>query len=306
MSGNLFHLLKVRRFAPLFVTQFMGAFNDNVFKNALVFLVTYKIAVEQGWTNSAVIVPLAGGLFILPFFLFSSLAGQLSDKFEKSRLIRLIKFVEILLMAVASYGIYSENVTVMMVTLFLMGSQSTFFGPLKYSILPEHLKHDELIGGNALIEMGTFLSIILGLIVGGMLILVEGGPMIISAIVLTVATIGFLSSFAIPKTIPADANLKINFNILQETGRIINDSRQDRKIFLSIPDCYTRLPNLPTPFAKTGMLTDKSSLQILWISFSLLYSRRQPWLCTIAVSFCRTSAMSKFTLLIKKFPDCPE
>ncbi|WP_204602403.1 acyl-[ACP]--phospholipid O-acyltransferase [Paremcibacter congregatus] len=234
MSGNLFNLLKTKRFAPLFVTQFMGAFNDNVFKNALVFLVTYKIAVEQGWDNAAVIVPLAGGLFILPFFLFSSLAGQLSDKFEKSRLIRIIKFVEILLMALASYGIYSENVTVMMVTLFMMGAQSAFFGPLKYSILPEHLRQDELIGGNALIEMGTFLSIILGLIVGGMLILVEGGPMIISGVVLSVAVIGFLSSFAIPKTIPADTGLKINFNIIQETAHIIGDSRQDRRIFMSI------------------------------------------------------------------------
>ena len=234
MSGNLFHLLKTKRFAPLFVTQFLGAFNDNVFKNALVFLITYKIAIDQGWDNVQVIVPLAGGIFIAPFFIFSSLAGQLSDKLEKSRLIRIIKFAEILLMGIASYGFYSENVTVMMVTLFLMGTQSTFFGPLKYSILPEHLKKEELIGGNALIEMGTFLSIILGLIVGGVLILTESGPVIISATVLTVATIGFISSFSIPKTIPVATDLKINFNILQETKNIIKDSRKDRRIFLSI------------------------------------------------------------------------
>ncbi len=234
MSGNLFHLLRTKRFAPLFVTQFLGAFNDNVFKNALVFLITYKIAIDQGWDNVEVIVPLAGGIFIAPFFLFSSLAGQLSDKLEKSRLIRIIKFVEILLMMLASYGFYTQDVTVLMVTLFLMGSQSAFFGPLKYSILPEHLKDNELIGGNALIEMGTFLSIILGLIVGGVLILANSGVLIISAIVITIAVIGFAASFSIPKTIPADRGLKINFNIIQETLHIIGDSRKDWRIFLSI------------------------------------------------------------------------
>ncbi len=234
LSGNLFHLLRVRRFAPLFVTQFMGAFNDNVFKNALVFLITYKIAVDQGWDHVEVFVPLAGGVFIAPFFLFSALAGQLSDKLEKSRLIRTIKFVEILLMGLAAYGFFTANVTVLMITLFLMGSQSTFFGPLKYSILPEHLKHDELIGGNALIEMGTFLSIILGLIVGGVLILTDSGPLVISGAVIAVAVTGFLASLGIPKTIPADRTLKINFNILQESLHIIRESRQDRRIFLSI------------------------------------------------------------------------
>ena len=234
MSGSLFHLLKTKRFAPLFVTQFLGAFNDNVFKNALVFLITYKIAFDQGWDNVQVIVPLAGGIFIAPFFLFSSLAGQLSDKLEKSRLIRIIKFVEILLMALASYGFYTQDVTVMMVTLFLMGSQSAFFGPLKYSILPEHLRHDELIGGNALIEMGTFLSIILGLIVGGVLILTDSGVLIISATVITVAVCGFIASFSIPKTIPVASEIKINFNIVQETWHIIQDSRTDWRIFMSI------------------------------------------------------------------------
>lgn len=234
MSGNLFHLLRYRRFAPLFVTQFLGAFNDNVFKNALVFLITYKIAIDQGWDNVQVIVPLAGGIFIAPFFLFSSLAGQLSDKLEKSRLIQIIKFMEIILMALASYGFYNEDVTVLMVTLFLMGTQSSFFGPLKYSILPEHLKHNELIGGNALIEMGTFLSIILGLIVGGLLILTNSGPTIISATVILIAACGFLASLSIPKTIPADPGLKINLNIVQETLHIIKDSRKDWRIFMSI------------------------------------------------------------------------
>ncbi len=234
MSGNLFHLLGYKRFAPLFITQFLGAFNDNVFKNALVFLITYKIALDQGWDNVQVIVPLAGGIFIAPFFIFSSLAGQLSDKFEKSRLIQTIKFAEILLMALASYGFYTEDVTLLMVTLFLMGTQSSFFGPLKYSILPEHLRKDELIGGNALIEMGTFLSIILGLIVGGILILTESGVLIISASVITVATIGFVASLWIPKTIPADSKLKINLNIIQETVHIIKVSRRNPRIFMSI------------------------------------------------------------------------
>lgn len=230
----MFLLLKSKRFAPLFVTQFLGAFNDNVFKNALVFLITYKIAIDQGWDNVQVIVPLAGGIFIAPFFIFSSLAGQMADMLEKSRLIRVIKFVEILLMGLASYGFYTENVGILMVTLFLMGTQSAFFGPLKYSILPEHLKKSELIGGNALIEMGTFLSILFGLIVGGVLILTDSGPLIISMTVIMIAVLGFIASFSIPKTIPQAHSIKLNFNIVQETIHIIGQSKKDKKIFMSI------------------------------------------------------------------------
>jgi len=233
MLSNQFSLLFTRRFLPLFVTQFLGAFNDNVFKNSLVFLITYKIALEQG-LNAQIIVVLAGGIFILPFFLFSAVAGQLADKLEKSRLIRIIKFVEIMLMCLASVGFYTENVTYLMAALFLMGSQSSFFGPLKYGILPDHLRHDELIGGNALIETGTFLSIILGLVVGGMLVLADLGPTVISAVVITMAVLGFVASFGIPKAGPADPELKVSYNIFTQTHKLVGEARKNKPVFLAI------------------------------------------------------------------------
>lgn len=233
MLSNQFSLLLSRRFLPLFVTQFLGAFNDNVFKNALVFLITYKIALEQG-LNAQIIVVMAGGIFILPFFLFSAIAGQLADKLEKSRLIRVIKFVEILLMGLASVGFYTEDVTYLLIALFFMGSQSAFFGPLKYGILPDHLRQDELIGGNALIETGTFLSIILGLIVGGMLVLADLGPTVISAVVISMATLGFVASFSIPKAGPADPELEMRYNIFTETHRLVSEARRNRPVFLAI------------------------------------------------------------------------
>ena len=189
MSHSQFALLKTKRFLPLFMTQFLGAFNDNVFKNALIILITYFAADKLG-VDSRILVTAAAGLFILPFFLFSALAGQLVDKFEKSGFIRRIKILEIILMILASIGFYMENVTILMTVLFMMGVQSAFFGPVKYSILPDILKKDELIGANALVEAGTFLAILLGTILGGVLILVENGSTIISVIVMAMASLG--------------------------------------------------------------------------------------------------------------------
>ena len=155
-------LIKQRRFAPYFLTQFLGAFNDNVFKNALVILLTFKIVSE----HSNILVNLAAVIFILPFFLFSPLAGQIADKNEKSALIRKIKAIEIGIMIIGVIGLYLNSIPVLLTVLFLMGTQSTFFGPIKYSILPQHLKSDELMGGNAMVEGGTFLAILLGTILG--------------------------------------------------------------------------------------------------------------------------------------------
>ena len=165
MIHNQFDLLKTRRFLPLFITQFLGAFNDNVYKNALVILITYVTA-EKAALNPQIMVTLAAGIFILPFFLFSATAGQLADKYEKVFLIRIIKLVEILLMIGATIGFMMESVGFLMTVLFLMGTQSTFFGPIKYGILPEKIEQDELIGGNGLIEAGTFVSILIGTIWG--------------------------------------------------------------------------------------------------------------------------------------------
>ena len=152
MSENQFHLLATRRFLPLFATQALGALNDNLFKNALIVLIIFTAA---------------AGIFVLPFFLFSATAGQLADKVEKSTMIRWIKAVEIVVMGLGAASFWLADVYLMIFVLFLMGVQSAFFGPVKYSILPDHLAEYELIGGNAFIEAGTFLAILLGTIAGG-------------------------------------------------------------------------------------------------------------------------------------------
>lgn len=226
-------LLGTRRFLPLFLTQTLGAFNDNVFKNALVILITYSLASKQG-LNAQLMVTAAAGIFILPFFLFSATAGQLSDKYDKARLIRMIKVAEVVLMVGAAVGFYLQSVGFLMIMLFLMGTQSTFFGPLKYAILPDHLHKDELIGGNGLIEAATFLAILLGTVVGGIFILSKGGVHIISSFILVVAVVGWYSSRFIPATEPAQPRLRVNPNFLTETWKIIRYTAGYRDIFLSI------------------------------------------------------------------------
>lgn len=228
----LIDLFKTRRFLPLFIAQFLGAFNDNAVKNALVVLITYRLA-ETG-SHSQLLVTLAAGLFILPFFLFSATAGQLADKYEKSWLMSIVKFVEIILMVVAAIGFYKESVTILMLTLFLIGTQATFFGPLKYAILPDQLRRDELIAGNGLIEAGTFFAILLGTMIGGLLILSGIGVHVISAMLIVFSIIGWISSCNIPKTTTYDHSLQINFNIIEETKKLIQYSRERWDIFLCI------------------------------------------------------------------------
>src|SRR5512145_2585988 len=166
MSGQ-FGLLKTRRFGPFFATQFLGAFNDNLFKNALVVLLTFQAA---QWTSLGVglLANLAAGIFILPFFLFSATAGQLADKYDKARLARLVKLLEIAIVLVAGAGFVLHNIAVLFTSLFLLGLHSTLFGPVKYAILPQHLKSDELVGGKDLIEAGTFVAILISTQLGGL------------------------------------------------------------------------------------------------------------------------------------------
>lgn len=230
---NQSHLMKSKRFLPLFITQFFGAFNDNVFKNAFLIWFTYDIA-EKLNMNAQVMVTIASGLFILPFFLFSSLAGQVADKYEKSKLVQIIKIAEIIIMIFCFIGFYFENIYLLLALLFLMGIHSTFFGPLKYSLLPEHLKDNELVSGNALIEGGTFLAILLGTILGGIVIRSSGGIEIISVAVVSFALIGWLSSRFIPKSPISDQNLKISFNIPSQTWKIISYARKEKTVWLSI------------------------------------------------------------------------
>jgi acyl-[acyl-carrier-protein]-phospholipid O-acyltransferase/long-chain-fatty-acid--[acyl-carrier-protein] ligase len=227
---NQLNLFKTKRFLPIFLVQFLGAFNDNIFKNALVILITYKLAELSGY-NAEKTISIAAGIFILPFFLFSATAGKIADKYDKAKLIRIIKFAEIILMSLAFIGFFLESLEFLMLILFLMGTQSSFFGPIKYSILPFHLKKEELLSGNALVEAGTFMAILIGTIIGGIYIMAEGGTYIISIMILAVAIAGFISSFAVPKAEPLDQQIRVNFNIFSEIFQLIKLTVKDRNIF---------------------------------------------------------------------------
>ncbi|MDR2179664.1 MAG: MFS transporter [Synergistaceae bacterium] len=232
-NHNQFALFRSRRFLPLFLTQFLGAFNDNFFKSALVMLITYHLAEKTGF-DARILVNVAGGVFILPFFLFSATAGQFADKYERSFLVQIVKIAEIVVMAGAALGFYLENVYLLMIVLFLMGAQSTFFGPLKYCILPQHLSEDELIAGNGLMQMGTFLSILTGTIFGGLSILRQGGIYLVSVLVVGIAAAGWWASRHIPVTHPVAPGLKLSLNIAKDTLAIVADVVPYKDIFLSI------------------------------------------------------------------------
>ncbi len=233
-DGSQFALLKQRRFAPFFWTQFLGAFNDNVYKNALVILLAYQAA-NLTSIKSDTLVNLAAGFFILPFFLFSASSGQLADKFEKSRLIRYIKIFEVGIMLLAAYGLQQKSVAILLGCLFLMGLHSTLFGPVKYAILPQQLHETELVGGNGLVEMGTFIAILLGTILGGVLIgIPNDGWKWVSLTVIAVALAGVAVSWLIPPAPAPSPQLKFNWNPFTETWRSFGFIRQNRTVFLSI------------------------------------------------------------------------
>ncbi|NLX75275.1 MAG: MFS transporter [Synergistaceae bacterium] len=222
-----------RRFLPLFLTQFLGAFNDNLFKSALVILITFRLA-EQNGMNAQILITVVAGLFILPFFLFSATAGQLADKYEKSFLIRIVKFVEIILMCMTAVAFQYLNLFALVILLFFMGAQSAFFGPLKYSILPQHLEEDELVAGNGLVSAGTYIAILTGTLFGGLLILHSFGRVIISTGVVSVAVLGFITSLFIPKALPPDPEVKIDWNIPKATWEIISYVKVIKPVFRSI------------------------------------------------------------------------
>jgi len=226
-------LLKEKKFAPIFWTQFLGAFNDNLMKNALVILVTYQ-GVRVWGMGAAELVAAAGGIFILPFFLFSALAGQMADKYDKARVVRALKLLEIVIMLLAVAGFLTNQFGFLMIVLFLMGLQSAFFGPIKYSILPQHLRPDELVGGNALVEAGTFVAILLGTIGGGLLIVAENGPLYVSILLVFFALAGYGASWMIPKAPAADPHLPLELNPIMPTWRMFHFAREVRSVYLSI------------------------------------------------------------------------
>jgi acyl-[acyl-carrier-protein]-phospholipid O-acyltransferase / long-chain-fatty-acid--[acyl-carrier-protein] ligase len=197
MRSPLVQLLTARRFAPLFVTQFLGALNDNLLKSALGILVTFRLA-EQSGMNAASLAMIASALFISPFFLFSGASGTLSDRFDKAVIARYVKLAEIGIMAMGAWGLWQGSVPVLLATLFCLGTHSTVFGPIKYALLPQHLQENELVAGNALIEAGTFLAILAGTIVGGSIALLGNGPLIVGVIGVAAAFIGWIASLQIP------------------------------------------------------------------------------------------------------------
>lgn len=234
-NASQWSLLRQKRFAPYFATQVLGAFNDNVYKNALIALIAFA-SLRSTAVNDGLLVNLAAGLFILPFFLFSAFCGQIADKYEKSMLIRRIKLAEIAIMACAVVAFYFQSMSLLLAVLFLMGTQSAFFGPVKYGILPQHLKESELTGGNGLVELGTFLAILLGTIAGTQLIAkaADGSVLPVSVVLIIVAVIGYWVSRRIPTAPASDPQLTIRFNPWVETGRLLRDTAKNRVIFQSI------------------------------------------------------------------------
>ena len=229
MAITSLELLKTRRLGPLCLTQACGAFNDNMVKNALVVLALFKLG--SGGTG---LTALAGALIIAPFVLFSALAGQVADHFSKPRVILIAKWAELVLMLGAAVAFVTENQTALLVLLFGLGTQAAVLSPLKYGILPEHLADNELVAGNGAIEATTFLSILLGTVAGGALILLDNGTTLVAAAGLAFAVIGLCAAMLIPKAPPAAPTLKISANLPVQTWRIVRQAASIRPIWLSI------------------------------------------------------------------------
>ena len=235
-------LFKTRRFLPLFITQFMGAFNDNFFKNALLMLITYKLASMS--EHAAVLVNVAAGIFMLPFFLFSATAGQLADKYDRAAITRIIKIIEIIIMVLAGMAMMMmtwdgapqifKSPALLLFLLFMMGAHSTFFGPIKYALLPQHLKENELIAGNAYVEAGTYLAILGGTILGNVLVMKHYGELIVGGGLVAVAVTGYLASRRIPYSQPPSPDLKVNYNFIHETIIILKSVKSQKTIFLCV------------------------------------------------------------------------
>ena len=275
---NQFALLKQRRFAPFFWTQFSGAANDNLFKFAFTVMVTYQVSVS--WLPPALAGLVIGALFILPFLLFSATSGQLSDKFEKTRVIRFVKNLEVLIMLVAAAGFMSNNVNVqvpvLLVCTFLMGLHSTIFGPVKFAYLPQALSDRELTGGNGMVEMGTFVAILLGNIVGGLIIaLPQIGPDAVALACVALALMGRVVAQFIPLAPATDPSLRINWNPVTETWRNLTLAKQNAVVFRSMLGISwmwffgaTFLSQFPS-FAKEVMHGNEQVASLLLVVFSI-------------------------------------
>ncbi|MDC0611342.1 MFS transporter [Vibrio sp.] len=274
MSRSINSLLKKRRFLPYFSTQFFGAFNDNIFKNTLLLFVAFAQTDELA-ISSSLFINLAAGLFILPFFLFSATAGVLADKLEKSALIRKIKLLEIVIMICGAVGFLTNSYVILLILLFLMGTQSAFFGPVKYALLPQHLKSKELVAGNALVEMGTFIAILLGTLTAGFIASAEHSRIIAAGCVIVFALAGYVSSRSIPHAEAGDPNITFRFQPWKQTRQTLSISKQDKVIqttlfiiswFWFLGATYlTQFPN----FTKISLLGNEAAVSWLLALFSV-------------------------------------
>ncbi len=274
MSEKPKSLLTQRRFFPYFATQFLGAFNDNIFKNVLLLFVAFASA-DHLAISSNLFINLAAGLFILPFFLFSASAGVLADKYEKSALIRKVKLAEIVIMALGAIGFITQSYLILLLLLFLMGTQSAFFGPVKYALLPQQLKAHELVPGNALVETGTFLAILLGTLGAGVIASAEYATYVAAGAVVLFAVLGYLASRAIPLAPASAPDLPFRWQPLKQTRQTLNIARAERSVFLSLmaiswfwflgATYLTQFPN----FTKLHLHGNESAVSFLLALFSI-------------------------------------
>ncbi|KQV99584.1 MFS transporter [Rhizobacter sp. Root1221] len=271
---NQFALLSERRFAPFFWTQFLGAGNDNLFKFALTVMVTYQLQIA--WLKPELAGLVIGALFIFPFLLFSATSGQLADKYDKARLIRFVKSFEIAVMALAAWGFVQQDVPILLACVFLMGLHSTLFGPVKFAYLPQHLDERELTGGNGMVEMGTFVSILLGNVAGGLLIAIPGvGPHWVAAVCVALAVAGRVLAHAVPASPSTDPGLRINWNPVSETVRNLKLAHGNRVVFRSLLGISWMwffgavfLSQFPS-FAKEVLHGDEQVASLLLVVFSV-------------------------------------
>jgi 1-acyl-sn-glycerol-3-phosphate acyltransferase len=271
---NQFALLGQRRFAPFFWTQFSGAANDNLFKFAFTVMVTYQLQIE--WLPPAMAGLVIGALFILPFLLFSATSGQLTDKYDKRTMIRLVKDLEIVIMLIAAWGFISGNVPALLLCVFLMGLHSTLFGPVKYALLPQVLGERELTGGNGMVEMGTFVAILLGNVAGGLIVAIpQVGREDVAIACVLLALVGRGIAQFIPSAPSTDPNLKVNFNPVTETLRNLKLAHENLVVFRSLLGISWMwffgavfLSQFPS-FAKEVLHGDEQVASLLLVVFSI-------------------------------------
>ncbi|MDA0126740.1 MFS transporter [Vibrio sp. MarTm2] len=274
MSNNQTSLLGQKRFLPYFITQFFGAFNDNIFKNVLLLFVAFAGAGALP-ISSNLFINLAAGLFILPFFLFSASAGVLADKYEKSWFIRKVKLAEIGIMCLGAIGFITESYAILLILLFLMGTQSAFFGPVKYALLPQQLKANELVPGNALVETGTFLAILLGTLGAGVIASAENAKYIAAGAVVLFAVFGYIASRSIPEAPASAPDLSFKWQPIKQTKQTIAIAKADKTIFLALMAIswfwflgaayLTQFPN----FTKIYLNGNESAVSFLLALFSV-------------------------------------